>query len=202
MRSRIHSFITCCLLGVSAFSLAGCSVYDGRYQFTPKPAEVVVYSKDQNQSSGVRTLVSVIGVRRAQKDKGEPASVEVAVRVENQTGKPIVFVPTRLQLIAGDLNEFGPPQLSSADQVQIDPEKSWSSHVRFAFPTEVARDRVDLDGLNLKWTVVIEGHLTTSSVSFTRRVVYSDGGYWYGGPYYSHGFYRHRYSSYGRWRCW
>ena len=198
--------LTTALLPTLACGLVGCSAYDSRFQFAPKPAEVVAYAGETAGDPGVRTLASILGLRNPPLASSQPAVIELAVRIENQTDKPVTFDPAGFQLVSGDLRDFAAPTLAAggAGPIGIDPKQTWSAVMRFAFPPGVRKDDVNLDGLNLRWALTVDGKTTTHSVSFTRRIVrsyYDDRWhsmpYYYYDPFYGH----HRHHLLSRWYC-
>jgi hypothetical protein len=198
----------------AAAGLVGCSAYDSRYQFTPKPAEVVVYPENAAAPGapgvlGVRTLVSVLGLRNPPLGSSQPPVIELAMRIENQTDKPVIFEQANLELVSGDLRDFARPMLSVPDSgpITIDSLQTWSATAQFEFPPGVGKDDLNLDGLNLKWALIIDGKFVTRSVGFTRRIVrgyyyesgwHSEPYFYYYGPYYGYPYYD-RYH-HGHWR--
>ena len=54
----------------------GCSVYDSRYIFDPAPAEVASSGAGTADEQPARTLVSILGVRRPDKESDLPAGVD------------------------------------------------------------------------------------------------------------------------------
>ncbi len=49
----------------TAMALGGCSVYDHRYRYEPRPAEVL---SPPDSGEELRTLVTEVGVRRADQE--------------------------------------------------------------------------------------------------------------------------------------
>ena len=180
---------------LAAMMLAGCSVYDGRYAFEPPIVSVGVLDDEAVETESVRTLVSVIGVRRNDPDTGLPASVEIRVRVENDGAAPVRLEPTTLSLVAANLRAFPEPIVTDPGPVHV--ASGEHAIVNAYFPIERVNGTraVDLSGLNLHWALDIGDRRVTGSSDFKRRRI----------DYPAHRFsYRYGYSSSFDWyrRCW
>ena len=155
--------------GWAVAALGGCSIYDSRYVFGPKPVDVESAVPGVSDVEPVRTLVSVIGVRRADQEAQRPASVEVRLRVENTSPASVTFDPTSLALFSADLKQFPAPIVEPPDPFDVEPQASAIVEAFFPFPDEADPADFDLSGLNVRWTMRIGGQPVTSSASFTRR---------------------------------
>jgi len=157
--------------------LTGCARYYDRYQFTPRPAQVEINTPDSDQASPSpsRVMASIIGVRRPDRETGDPAMVEVKLRLENQGTLPISLNQSSFSLISGDLQTFLSPRLIPPGDFQAPGHGQATVTALFPFPDGNPVNTVDLEGLNLTWTVNIDGQDVPGSVSFTRyRVRYYD----------------------------
>ena len=100
MSVRIPSVV----LAVFAALLASCSTfYDAR--FVPAPLEMALEDTATPELSG-RALISVVGIRRADRHARTPAQFEVILRLENQGSLPFSVDPTAFELVTADLQSF------------------------------------------------------------------------------------------------
>lgn len=163
MRHPRLILLTCLLLA------AGCQgAYRDKGNFVPHPAEAAAPG-----APGVRTLASVIGIRNPDKDADLPRSVEVRIQIENGGDAPVRLDPASLQLTSGDLQSFGRPITRPADAVTAPTGGAASLTAYFPFPHGAQDSGVDLNGLNLRWSLGPadgDGRGTSQSVTFTRRV--------------------------------
>ena len=141
------------LLGVLTTSmlllvvLTGCSSYDRRYSFEPRPAEATLSAPGAPGTVAARALVSVVGVRYADPQAGLPTSVEVRVRVENVSGDVIRIDPATLQLVSADLQQFAAPIVEPATPIEVALGAPELVHAWFPFPDDPSRPPFDLSGL-------------------------------------------------------
>lgn len=175
----------CYTFGAAAILwLGGCSVYHGAYQFLPRPAVTPTPAVGDNVPQSV-TLVSVVGVRRADPRRSEPAVVEVRIRVTNSGPSVVGFDPNGLVLVAGDLEPFGSPRLSTQDPIQVTAHQSVTVTAFFPFPDQTVPSGMDLSAVNLSWELQINGRRVPLSTTLVRAdpVGYCDGGHedhWHG----------------------
>jgi hypothetical protein len=144
--------------------LAGCrsTWYDVR--FVPAPLEVRVTAEGEPQAQA-RALLSVRGIRRA-KD-GQPAKVEMKLRVENMGASDVQLDPASLELLAADLVPFGEPRVFPPPE-PIPPGSDAVYEIAFPVPGGRQVDDYDLRGLNLKWDLRFGDRAATTSVIFER----------------------------------
>ena len=114
------------------------------------------------------TLLSVIGVRRADNDSQLPRSVEVRLRVENTSPFRVKFDPGSVALFSAGLQRFPDPILHPPATADLGPGESVVMEAFFPFPDDESFSDFDLSGLNVRWTMDIDGHQITSSASFAR----------------------------------
>src|SRR5262249_43345613 len=101
-------------------ALGGCSVYDSRFDFEPRPVDVAA-AKPGSEATAARILVTVQGVRRADSKAGTPACVEVGLRIDNTTPFPASFDPQSLILFSAGLDEFPVASASPDGVTQLPP---------------------------------------------------------------------------------
>ncbi len=171
---------------LSIFS-SGCSVYESGFRFAPHPGIVEIPSTQSAQGPAVSTSVSVIGVRKDDSTDHLPASVEVRLRFDNNGLQPVTFNPHTLQLLNGELLKFPPPILDSHDSINLNSQESAVVSAYFPFPPGKGADDTDLDSLQLRWNVTVEGRTVGESVNFRRSVPVYYEPYWGGYPYVGFG---------------
>ncbi len=135
-------------------------------------------------------LVSVIGVRRADKKAGEPASVEVRVQVVNTGECPVSLEPGSLELFSGDLERFDTPRVEPAAGLSVAPGETGLVTVLFDLPEGKRPRDVNLDTLSLNWTLRLGDEPVRGTTTFTQRDPYYHHGYYHRYPY---GYYRHHF---------
>lgn len=151
--------------------LGGCSVYNTRYAYTPAPVDVATTRPGDGDGGPVRTLISVIGVRREDPKSELPASVEVRFRVENTSSHPVTFDPATLTLYSAGLEPFPDPIVRPGGPIELPPDGVAVVEAYFPLAGDGHPSAHDLNGLNVRWTLDIDGEPVTSSASFTRRPV-------------------------------
>jgi hypothetical protein len=152
------------LIGLLAMAPAGCSVYELQYVYEPAPFEAAAAGDEP-----VRALVSVIGVRRADRASGLPPSVEVRLRIENDSQATVSLDPAGLELVSADLQSFPEPIVRPPGGLEIPPGESRVIATYFPFPLGRRTSDLDLDGLNVRFRLRIAGRETTTSAGFARH---------------------------------
>jgi len=147
----------------------GCSVYDSRYIFDPAPAEVASSRAGTADEQPARTLVSILGVRRPDKESDLPAGVDVRLRVDNTSPYHVLFDPSTLSLFSAGLEKFPDPVRYPPDPVDIEPGGRAVVDACFPFPEGTTPQDMDLSGLSVRWTLMIDGQPVTSSTGFSRQ---------------------------------
>ncbi len=183
VRSALKARLSAIAVGAA---LGGCSVYDHVYEYEPLPVEV---ASRVPGGEPLRTLVSVIGVRRRDAESELPASVEVRFRVENPPAStPAVFEPEGLRLFSADLQQFPDPLVRPEGPLDVEPGASLVVNAYFPFPDGRYPAGLDLEGLSVRWRIRVGGETVTSSAGFLRR------------PWAYYDRYPHRIGvGYGRW---
>jgi len=146
--------------------LAGCRSTYHDVRFVPAPLEVRVTAEGEPQAQA-RALLSVRGIRRA-KD-GQPAKVEMKLRVENLGASDVQLDADSLELYAADLERFGEPRVNPPPE-PIPPGSGVVYGIEFPVPAGRKIDDYDLRGLNLKWDLRFGERAATTSVIFQRFV--------------------------------
>lgn len=155
------------VLALSLLPLATSCVgkyYDARYGPQTTEAQAAASRPDAQ----ARSIVSYIGIRRADEATGAPPQVEFRLRVENLGSVPCTLVQHSLQLLSGTLEPFGAAQLSSPDAPVIAPGASANYEVLFPPPEGRAIRSIDLRALNLRWAIDFDGETTTNGMTFER----------------------------------
>lgn len=155
-------------LVLAAALVGGCSVYDSRYAFDPGPVDVPAARPGAPDAEPVRTLVTVLGVRRADDRSATPPGVEIRLRVDNISPYQVTVDPATLVLLSAGLERFAEPITLPEEPIDLAPGGSGMIDARFPFPEARTPDDMDLSGLNVRWTLVIDGESVTSSATFVR----------------------------------
>jgi len=187
--------ITGVLVVACLWSLAGCSAYDARYVYQPRPNETVVQLEDDPDAAPLRMLSSIVGVRLPTKEAGNSKFVEAAILLDNTSSLTIEFDPTTVALFSGDAKRFPSPGVTDKEKTSIEPGQSVRVTLLFPFPKGQHQDTVDLNGLNLRWAIEHDGQSYYQSATFDRRPTQTyrrDDYYWgYPGPYNHYFYHRH-----------
>lgn len=165
--------------------LSGCRSTWHDARFVPSPLEVGVTAAGEPRAEA-RALLSVRGVRRA--TGGQPAQVEVNLRLENLGDVPLALDPEGFDLVTSDLISFQPPQVEppAGDEVAPGAQALWV--LRFATPEGRGVDDLDWSGVNVRFRVVFGERAVITGVTFDRLAVAVPAYYdpWWG-PYPYHG---------------
>ena len=164
MTARIGSMSLVLVVAV----VGGCSVYDSRFAFDPGPVDVPASRPGSPDAEPVRTLVTVLGVRRADDRSAMPPGVDVRLRVDNTSPYQVTFDPAMLVLFSAGLERFAEPIVIPAEPIELAPGGSGMIDASFPFPEAGTPNDMDLSGLNVRWTLVIDGESVTSSATFER----------------------------------
>ncbi len=194
-----HSVMPAMLAAVLVL-LGGCSAYDARYTYQPRPSEITLQTGDNTQAPPARVLGTIVGIRRATKHNGDQPSVEAALLFDNTSNENMTFDPSTLALFSANAKRFPDPGLTGQIPIQIQPGQAVRFTAEFPFPGNDYPGPFDLDGLNLRWAVEFGGQLHQQSATFTRQPQneyafhYFDFHYGgYGHHYAGHHYYRHHY---------
>lgn len=170
-------FVPVCLAIVG-----GCSAYVDNFYYRPRPGIVEIPPPTTREAPPVTGFASVIGVRNEDRSANLPPSIEVRVRIENNSGGPVGFDPRTLELIDGSLVKFPPPIVRPDERITLQPKESLALSAFFPFPPGHTWHNTDLESLQLRWLVDVNGRTDGLAVNFHRvAYVYHDP-YWYGGP--------------------
>jgi hypothetical protein len=163
--------------------LGGCAgTYDANFVFVPRPAEIMLAGGDDGAApGGVRVLMTVVGVRRNSTGIEHPASIEVRVRVENDSDEVVWFDPASLRLLAANLEPLPPAETIPAIAVDAAPGAAALVDAFFPFPGRAYPGDYDLSGLNARLVIETAGRSIAGTASFMRRLVVYHSGY---GPYW------------------
>ena len=177
-------------------SAIGCSPYEDDFEYAPRPSLVEVRATSPQRPPVVTALVSVIGVRREDRNQAIPQSIEIRIRLENNGSDTVAFDPRTLNLTNSRLIPFPPPLVRPPGAITLGPTQSVTLTAFFPLPRISGRDG-DLDSLELRWIVQVGEQKVSQSASFRRvypRFYYYDPYwaypapyYWYGGVVFVHG---------------
>jgi hypothetical protein len=163
--------------------VGGCSEYAQDYRYAPRPAVAEIPATQPQDPPRVSALASVIGIHYEDRGAGIPFSVEARLQLTNDSAQTVVFDPTSLQLTTGSLVTFSPPLMRPPQPFALAPGQSATVEAYFPFPPGQDLNRTDLDSLQLRWRVQMDGNRMGQAVNFRRvySYYYDDGPYW--GPY-------------------
>jgi len=165
--------------------LAGCSSPWYGARFVPSPLEVGLTAAGEPRAEA-RALLAVRGILRAR--KGEPARVEVHLRLENVGDVPLVLDPEGFDLVTSDLISFRAPEVEPPAGVEVAPGDQGLWVLRFATPEDRGVDELDWSGLNVRFRVRFGERAVVTGVTFDRMDLPYGGAYydpWWGPyPYY------------------
>jgi len=178
--------------------LGACSSTDMRMDYNPGPAQVVV--RDEKGEAAARALLAVIGAERS--DGTDQLRMRVRVRVENLGAEVVTFEGDRALLVDADLMAFDPPTWTApgapadnASELAVPAGENALVDLRFPFPAGLDTSDLNLDGLNLRWSVSIGDRRELLGTTFTRRRRTTTF-YPYPDPYFrfhmGYGYYHHR----------
>ena len=157
------------IIGAALLISVGCGTYDARFAYEPAPAETRLTETGQPEAEPVgRMLTSIIGVRRNDPNIDHPNTVQVRLRIENDGPQTIRINPTSLQLLTGNLREFGSPSTEPSGAVDVPTGERASLDAYFPFPPETNSENLNLSGLNLKLDMRIGERTEQRSVNFHR----------------------------------
>jgi hypothetical protein len=176
-----------CFALVLLAGLSACSTYYPHYDYTPRPHETQLHARPElgDQPSEydrllARVLTTVIGVQRASDATGNKPRVHLRVLIENHSDQSITLNTSQCQLTTADLLSLTPIAEPGPDPMIV---AGATQEVNLYYPLDGNPDDVNLSGLNLKWSVKIDGNDVVSSSSFGRIEYYDtyyDGYPWFG----------------------
>jgi hypothetical protein len=164
--------------------IVGCSQYDSDYQYTPRPITADIPATQPQQPPPVSTMVSVIGVRYGDDENHIPSSVEVRLRMDNNSPETVVFNPMTMEMTNAQLVRLAQPIVRPPTSINIGPSQSAYLTAYFPFPNGSSYDTLDLNTLQMRWQLQIGSRVVGQVVNFTRvwSSYYGPSPYWYYGP--------------------
>lgn len=173
-----------CALFSLLLLVGGCASYADGYRYVPRPAVANVPPTPPQTYPPVTGFASVIGVYLGDSHRGIPVSVQVQLRVENNGPATVVFDPRSMQLLDGTLMDFPQPFLDQPAPITLAPQQSVAVGAYFPFPPGRSYDNTDLNALQLRWAVQINGSTIGQAVTFTRMIPVYYHPYWEGPAVY------------------
>jgi hypothetical protein len=162
--------------------LGGCATYVDGYNYMPRPAVANIAPTPPQTVPPVTAFASVIGVHLPDSHQGIPLSVQVQLRIENNGPETVVFDPQSMQMLDGELLNFPPPLVWPAGSVTLAPQQAMAVSAMFPFAPGRSYDNTDLNALQLRWAVQLNGRNQGQAVSFTRIAP----AYYYYQPYWAY----------------
>jgi hypothetical protein len=178
--------------GLLLMGVLGCSQYDDNYHFTPSPVTAQIPGTQPSDQPPVTTEVTIVGVRWDDPSNHVPPSIEIRMRMDNDSAENVTFDPMGIQLTTGQLVRFQPPIVRPPQPINIGPSQSAFLTGYFPFPAGQSQDTMDLSSLQLKWQLAIGERHVGQIANFTRTQTYYSGPYYYyypppPYPYYYYG---------------
>jgi hypothetical protein len=179
----------------------GCArTYHWAYQYEPRPVTLSITSAPASESQPVLLTATVIGVRTPSA-KEQPATVEVRMRLENQSSATASAIGGPMELRSADLKTFGAAVFSPAEALQVRPGEASQFTAYFPLSTGKVPGGHDLEGLSLQWTVGLADARFTRTFTFSRRPprgYYDDPGPRFGFGVHYHFFQHHHHHRHRR----
>ena len=147
--------------------LGGCNSTWYSHRFTPAPLEVPIGLDDQ-PSAQASVLLTVRGIRRAVPETGEPAEVEVLLRIENLGSTPALLDAQSLSLVTADLVPFDSARLDPAVPPLVAQGDQIVHTIRFPLPPGTVFSDLDWRSMHLRWTIIFDERRVTTGVTFER----------------------------------
>ena len=144
--------------------LVSCSSTSGRVHFEPNPLE---FTLREPWNLG-RALLSVVSLKT--NELTDTYELEIRMRAENQGNWPFRIQTRTMTLLTADLKAFGPPRAEPSPDPLIPPGEQ--STVSLFFPVPAETDELNIDSLNLRWTLEVSGFEISNSANFERKREY------------------------------
>jgi hypothetical protein len=174
--------------GLLMMGVVGCSQYDDAYHFTPSPVNAQIPGTQPSDPPPVTTEVSIVGVRWDDPHNHIPPSIEIRMRMDNDSPENVVFDPMTMHLSTAQLVPFSAPIIRPPQPITVGPSQSAYLTAYFPFPSGQSQDSMDLSSLQLKWQLAIGDRHVGQIANFTRTSTYYAGpSYYY--PYYPYYYY-------------
>jgi hypothetical protein len=138
-----------------------------------------------------RMLAIRLGVRYDDDQDKIPPSVEIRIRMDNNGPWPALFDPMSMELSNMELSRMGAAIVRPPTPISLAPGQSAYLTAYFPFPPGQSQDTMDLNSLQLRWSVQLGNRPIGQQVFFTRvwPSYYGGGPYWYPPPPPPFGFY-------------
>lgn len=140
------------------------------YRYAPEPAlvEIFHHSTTQEQQTPLSVLVSVTGVRQGDTSAGNPATIDVRMRLEDHGPATVDFDPKTAQLVTGSLQSFGAPRSQPVGPLHLTTGQTEDVTLSFPFPAGASPQNTDVGTLRLRWLVQIDNHHLPQTAYFER----------------------------------
>ena len=161
------------------------------YDFAPAPQEARVVD-ERVADSQARALVTISGIQKPR--DGNPARVEVRMRLQNLGAGPFSLSRDWLELVSAGLQSFGPSSLALEEGVSLAPGDTIVRSFYFDLPRGNKPKDYNFEGAAFCWAIDFGAGPVTTSVSFQRLATsdpyypYVGWGYGYPYPYYGVGY--------------
>jgi hypothetical protein len=171
------------LFAVAIAGITGCADEESFY-YEPHPAVAALPATQPSAASPVTVFATVLGVRHPDHS---PYLIDTRLMLESNSASTILFDPQSLELTNGELVRFPPPNVSANAPFPVEPGQRVTIDATFRLPPGATADTINIDSLQLRWLVQIDGQRIGQAVNF-HRVDEDDEYYrpYYGDPYYEY----------------
>jgi len=153
----------CALLALAS----GCASTWYPHAFEPAPLEVAVGIEGE-AAAQASVLLTVRGIRRADREAGTPVQVEVLLRLENLGETPALLDLGELSLETLSREVFGAPLVDPPVAEPLARGEQAQFAASFPLPADREFAELDLSGMLLHWVVEFGDRRVTTEVTFER----------------------------------
>ncbi|HUB24307.1 MAG TPA: hypothetical protein VL992_02680 [Tepidisphaeraceae bacterium] len=174
----------CYAIGIPLLMLAvGCgpsSPYVSGYYYDPHPLVASLPTTQPSEPPPVSAYATIVGIRLPDDKLHLPLSMEVRLRIDDNSPDPVTLDPRSMDLSTGDLVRFDPAIVNPMTPVTINPGESAMITAEFPFPPGMTYSQINLEDLQWRWVLYV-GPQRVDQVANFKQVVEPT---YYGGPYY------------------
>jgi hypothetical protein len=189
----------CFAIGVPLLMLmVGCgpsSPYVSGYYYDPHPLVAALPTTQPSQPPPVSAYATIIGIRLPDEAQHIPLSMEVRLRIDDNSPDPVTLDPRSMDLSTGDLVRFDPAITTPMAPVTINPGESAMITAEFPFPPGSTYSQFNLEALQWRWALQVGPQHVDQVADFKQVVEPNYGPYYY--PYYPSVYFYPPYPVYG-----
>lgn len=178
---------------VLALLATACASTRMDLDYDPAPAELILKGTGGESDPVARVLISLVEARRAGPERTGDWELVAHLRVENDRADSVIVRAGEMLLVDGELREFGAAILA---ELPSPVERGAARQFTAVFPFPEGREpsQIDLDGLNLRCPLDVDGRRIVLAATFQRVRPYIPPsprvrvglGYHYGYGYHHH----------------